>query len=122
LGRRGQGDVPGARRKRRHVLDGDHRLLLSAFRSIGDFGKFSVSVILAAFGAMVKGTADLVTNLPAIVGGGIAAAANLGIAALEKMVNLGIHGLNSLASVINGVLGTHFGQVAEVSLGRVAGT
>lgn len=92
-----------------------------AFHGIGDFGKFAVSIILAGFGAMVKGTADLILKLPAIVGGGIAAAANLGIAALEKMVNLGIAGLNKLSSTINGVLGTSFGQVAQVSLGRVQG-
>jgi hypothetical protein len=90
----------------------------SAFHSIGEFGKFSIAVILAAFGAMVKGAADLVMNLPAVVGGGIAAAANLGIAALEKLVNLGIVALNKLAGVINSVLGTHFGQVAQISLGR----
>jgi hypothetical protein len=91
----------------------------SAFHSIGEFGKFSIAVILAAFGAMVKGAADLVMNLPAVVGGGIAAAANLGIAALEKLVNLGIVALNKLAGVINSVLGTHFGQVAQISLGRI---
>jgi hypothetical protein len=91
----------------------------TAFHSIGEFGKFSVAIILAAFGAMVKGAADIIQNLPAVVGGGIAAAANLGIAALEKLVNFGIAGLNKLGSTINSVLGTSIGQVAEVSLGRV---
>lgn len=91
----------------------------SAFHSIGEFGKFSVAILLAAFGAMVQGAHDIIVKLPAIVGGGIAAAVNLGIAALEKLVNLGIVGLNKLSSTINGVLGTSFGQVAEVSLGRV---
>lgn len=91
----------------------------SAFHSIGEFGKFSVAILLAAFGAMVQGAHDIIVKLPAIVVGGIAAAVNLGIAALEKLVNLGIVGLNKLSSTINGVLGTNFGQVAEVSLGRV---
>lgn len=91
----------------------------NAFTAIGSFGKFSAAVILASFGAAVKGVADVAMNLPAIISGAVGAAANLGIAALEKMVNLGITGLNKLGSTINSVLGTHFGQIAEVSLGRV---
>jgi hypothetical protein len=101
------------------TASGVSKFFSSAFHSIGEFGKFSVAVILAAFGAMVKGTADVIMNLPAIVGGGIAAAANLGIAALEKLVNVGIVGLNKLGGGINSVLGTHLGEITQISLGRV---
>jgi hypothetical protein len=97
----------------------------SAFHSIGEFGKFSVAIILAAFGAMVKGVGDVIMKLPAIVGGGIAAAANLGIAALEKMVNLGVNKLSAgindslLGKGLQMVFGAALPHLADVSLGRV---
>lgn len=91
----------------------------SAFKSVGDFGKFSASIILAAFGAAVKGVADVVLRLPDIIGGAVVAGANLAIAAVEKMVNLAIGGLNKISSTVNGIFGTGLGQIAEVSLGRV---
>jgi hypothetical protein len=90
----------------------------SAFRSVGEFGKFAASVILASFGAAVKGTADVVKNFPYIVDEAMTAAANLGVAALEKMVNVGVGALNKLGGAVNSVLGTNIGQIAEVSFGR----
>lgn len=91
----------------------------SAFKSVGDFGKFAASVLLASFGAMVEGVHALIVKLPAIVGGAFTAAVNLAIAALEQLVNSGVAAVNSLSSGINSALGTSIGQIAEVHLPRL---
>jgi hypothetical protein len=91
----------------------------NTFHSIGEFGKFSVAVIVGAFGAMVKGVADVAMNLPAIIGGAFTAATNLGIAAIEKLVNFTILGLNKASGFINNVFGTSLGTIADVHLPRL---
>jgi hypothetical protein len=93
-----------------------------AFRSVGEFGKFSVAIILAAFAAMVKGLADLALNIPSLIGSAFNAAANLGIAAIEKLLNVTVAGLNKASGFINSVLGTSIGMIGEVHLPRLENT
>ncbi|RST30164.1 hypothetical protein HMF7854_04475 [Sphingomonas ginkgonis] len=91
----------------------------NAFQKIGEFGKFSVQIILAAFASAVKGIYSLFANLPGIIGNAAVGAANLAIAAFEKMVNLGVAALNKIGSTINAVFKTNIAPVADVALGRI---
>jgi hypothetical protein len=91
-----------------------------AFLSIGEFGKFSAGVVLAAFAAAVKGVYSLFANLPGIVGNAAVAAANAALAAIETLVNKGIGAMNRLTAGVNSALGTSIPQIADVSLGRVS--
>lgn len=91
----------------------------NTWKSIGEFGKFSIGVLLGAFATLVRGTYNAFANVAATVGNAFVAAGNFGITAFEKMVNLAIGGANKVAGVINSVFGTHIAAIAEVSLGRI---
>lgn len=86
----------------------------SALDSIGEFGKFSVAVLLGAFGALVKGVASAFVNLGKIVATAVSAAANFAVETFEGMLNKIIGGINTVA----GFLG--MGSLNQVSFGRVA--
>lgn len=89
-------------------------LWADAMRTIGEFGKFSVAVLLGAFAGLVKGVASAFVNLGKIVATAISSAANFAVETFERMLNKIIGGINSIA----GFLG--MGSLNEVSFGRVA--
>jgi hypothetical protein len=91
-----------------------------AFGSITEFAKFSVAVIYAAFVAGFRGIARIVLSLPGMVGEGMVGAVNLAIAAIEKLINVGIAGINVVADGLNSLFGTNLGRIANVSLDRMA--
>lgn len=99
-----------------------------AFRAVGEFGKFSVAVIVAAFVSGYRLIGNVWSNLPALVGEAAAGAANLAVTAIEKLANLGIQALNKMAAGINNSLigkgiqaafGVQLPTLAAISLGRV---
>jgi hypothetical protein len=108
--------------------DGVKKWFTNAFHTIGDFGKFSVAIIIAAFVTLGKTVYDVFTKLPSLVGEAAIGAANLAIAGIEKLANLGIAALNKISATINNSLigqgikkafGVELPQLASISLGRI---
>ncbi|HET7255627.1 MAG TPA: hypothetical protein VFJ46_17860 [Xanthobacteraceae bacterium] len=90
-----------------------------AFKKIGEFGKFSVAILVGAFYAGITGIGRIVMNLPAMVAEGIVGAVNLGIAGIEKLVNLAIGAMNKVIEGVNGALGTSIPTIGTVALERM---
>lgn len=91
----------------------------SMWKSIAEFGQFSIGVLLGAFAALVKSTYNAFANIAATIGNAFVAAGNFAIDAFEKLVNIAIGGANKVNSVINAVFGTKLAPVATVTLGRI---
>jgi len=88
---------------------------------IGEFGKFSIAILLGGFAALVKGTYSVFANLAAIVGNAFTSAANTALEAFEKMVNAAIGGLNKVSGLINQIFGTDIKAIADVKLPKING-
>lgn len=84
-----------------------------AMQTIGEFGKFSVAVLLGAFAGLVKGIASAFVNLGKIVAMAVSGAANFAIGVFEDMLNRIIGGVNRVAGFFG------MGSLSEVSFGRV---
>lgn len=86
-----------------------------AMKFLGDFGKFSVAVLLGAFAGLVKGVGSAFVNLGKIVVNAISGAANTAIEIFEGMLNKIIGGINAVAGFFG------MGQLGAANLGRVEG-
>jgi hypothetical protein len=96
----------------------------TAYQAVVDGTLATTRAIFGAFGATFAGLAELFRNFPAILGDATVTAANLVIAGMERMINLGAQGLNQLIATANAAaaalgLAVQIPEIDSVNLGRV---
>ncbi len=82
-------------------------------------GKYAGAGIYAAFTGGVDAIRTAWKALPSIIGEAAVGAANLAIAAIERMINNALAGMNVMIGLINRALNTSISTFGAVNLGRV---
>lgn len=93
--------------------------VVTVFNAMLTAGKYAGAGIYAALAGSVDGTILVFKSLPGIVGEAAANAANAAIAAIERMINKALAGMNAMITLINGAFSTSIQSFGPVNLGRV---
>lgn len=93
--------------------------VVTVFNAMLTAGKYAGAGIYAALAGSVDGTILVFKSLPGIVGEAAANAANAAIAAVERMINKALAGMNAMITLINGAFSTSIQSFGPVNLGRV---
>jgi hypothetical protein len=92
---------------------------METFYAVAADAKKNLSEIYGAVVALINGVKHVWNNFPAIIGEAFQNAVNAAIGAVEQLINAHINGLNRFVGMVNGVMGTSFGTIGDVELGRV---
>lgn len=93
--------------------------VVTVFNAMLTAGKYAGAGIYAALAGSVDGTILVFKSLPGIVGEAAANAVNAAIAAVERMINKALAGMNAMITLINGAFSTSIQSFGPVNLGRV---
>lgn len=92
---------------------------IAVFNAMVVAGKYAGAGIYAALAGSVDGTILVWKSLPGIIGEAAVGAANLAIAAVQRMINNTIDGVNALIAAVNWALNTSINKISPVNLGRI---
>lgn len=93
----------------------------TALDQIGEFGKFSVAVLVGAFGALVQFVGSAAQNIGTLLAKGIEFGVNAALGMIEGLINGLVAGVNKVSGLFQ-ALGVDLGTLGTVSLGRVQAT
>lgn len=97
---------------------------VNAFKTMLKAGQIGAAGIYAAFVGTYRGIVAVWPMLPKVMGEAAIGAANLAIAALERLVNTALQGLGRMIAAVNPILGAAgmavINAIGGVSLGRIS--